>query len=75
MFFNWIFFGIGIAESLKSTNINIIPAFGIVFQYNTIHIVHLWFQHPLVLNRNYVKCVISHPLCDRYITMRQKKVL
>jgi hypothetical protein len=45
MFFNWIFFGIGLVSVLmgfeKSTNTNTIPAFGIVFQYNTIPIVHL----------------------------------
>ena len=28
----------------KSTNSNTIPAFGIVFQYNTIGIAHIWFK-------------------------------
>ena len=46
MFFRLEFFGIGLVLVLlsfeKSTNTNTIPAFGIVFQYNTIRIVHLW---------------------------------
>jgi hypothetical protein len=42
------FVGIGLVLVLlsfeKSTNTNTIPAFGMVFQYNTIPIVHLWLD-------------------------------
>ena len=42
--FCWYWFGIGIAEFDKSTNTNSIPAFGMILQYNTKHIVHLRFK-------------------------------